>query len=72
VGYDVRVLELAEAFLGDEPVLRGRARELAEHIQMSIEEWIAAAMEESDAIEEGEVEEGDLGEHRGDAKKRVP
>ena len=39
--YDSNCLDLAELFLGSEPKLRPRARELAEHIREEIEMWIA-------------------------------
>jgi hypothetical protein len=43
--YDPGCFELAELFLADEPALRDRVGELAAHIQMAIEDWIAAEKE---------------------------
>jgi hypothetical protein len=40
--YDWRCLDLAEAFLQDEPALRARAIELAQEIQQTIEDWITS------------------------------
>ena len=46
--FDSRCLELAEFFLEDEALLRPNVTGLAEHIQASVEEWIAAAKADAD------------------------
>jgi len=46
--FDVRCFELAEFFLEDEPLLRGRTELLAQRIQEAIEEWIEATRAEID------------------------
>jgi hypothetical protein len=41
MAYDTRCFDLAEIFLADDPALKDRARDLAQHIQTEIEDWIA-------------------------------
>jgi len=48
MAYDVKCLELAEAFLEDDQVLQHpcHAARLAQHIQSAIEEWIEQARDD--------------------------
>jgi hypothetical protein len=49
--YDSSCLDLAELFLADEPRLRGKATELAQEIQATIEDWIT---DERNQLDQGE------------------
>lgn len=40
--YDVKCEELAEHFLADEPTLMPSKRELAHHIQETVEDWFVS------------------------------
>lgn len=45
---DADLIALAEQRLQDEPLLAGRANELAEYLQSAIEDWIADMKEDPD------------------------
>jgi hypothetical protein len=61
MSYDTHCYDLAELFLFDEPLLKGREAALAQHIQDSLEDWISY---ERDLVEQRRREEAERGADR--------